>query len=103
MISKLEANVQTNRVGEMEPNRGTHDEEDETPIGIRRLRILMAIFSISLGDLASGSGRMISKSQIQRFTSGQRTDPTPRECHALARGLVACLSERCDSSYLFSE
>ncbi len=102
MIDKLETNASAIRVGEMQPDQEKL-VDDETPIGIRRLRILMAMFDISLGDLSNASGRAISKSQIQRFTSGQRTNPNAKERHALSVGLINSLKSRCDSSYLFSE
>lgn len=66
-----------------------------------KLRLIMAMFGLSLRDVCNASGKAISRSQLHRILHGQR--PTPMERRAIALGVMECLKARCDSSFLFGD
>ena len=70
---------------------------------VKRIRLLMNLFDLSLSDIANGSGREISKSTVHRILTGQRSNLSSKERHFLAVGLNAALRDRIDSAYIFSD
>ena len=71
------------------------------PGGIVKIKLLMAMFNVSLRDICNGAGRSISRSQLHRVLHGQSA--TPCERRAIAMGLCECLRVRCDSAYFFGD
>jgi antitoxin component HigA of HigAB toxin-antitoxin module len=69
------------------------------PDHCERVRLLMAMFGLSLSDVVGGCGKALSKTQLHRILHGQ--SPTAFEKRAIATGIIACLQDRCDSAFLF--
>jgi hypothetical protein len=67
-----------------------------------RVRLLMSVFDLSLGDVCAGCGRAISRSQLHRILHGHA--PSAFEKRAISTGILTCLQRRCaDSAFLFGE
>jgi len=73
----------------------------QMPAHCERVKLLMAMFGLSLANVVNGSGRSISKSQLHRILNGQV--PSAFEKKSIAAGLMACVGERCDSAFLFED
>lgn len=69
---------------------------------LSKLLLLVETFGLSVSDIANGSGRRISRSQVHRILSGLHR-PSPRERQAIAAGVLECLKDRTDSAFLFDE
>jgi hypothetical protein len=62
--------------------------------------VLMKVFDLSLRDVERAAAKNISKTGLHRILTGNK-EASPIERQHITQALLTCLTQRCDSSFLW--